>query len=308
MVLTIKRAILPLTFFSIVLVIFPSCQNAQHVASSSSHLVISADPQSIDIGQSSSLTIFGTDENGGPLPDGTSVSLSVLEAGRVSPSSVSLRGGTATSTYFSTNATGNMTITATSGGIQSSTTITVSDTLDRKVFVSAVPATLPTGGGTTVITAVVTLGSGKPVQGDGVRFTTSAGTLQSGGAEIKTNSNGFAVDTLNTSTTATVTATTNDGFTGDTSVTVGTTLIVCHLSVSNAAPKVGAVVQFVDTSDFSPGQITDFHWDFGDNSSADGQSVTHSYTTAGMFTVSHSVTDNTGNTTFCDPFAIVVSN
>jgi PKD repeat protein len=306
--LTMKRAILALAFFSLVLLVFPSCQNAQHVASSSSHLVISADPQSIDIGESSTLTIIGTDGNGAFLPDGTSVSLSVLEAGRVTPSSVTLHGGTATSTYFSTNATGNMTITATSGGVQSSTTITVSDSLERKVFVSAVPATLPTGGGTSVITAVVTFGSGKPVQGDGVRFTTSSGTLQSGGAVIKTNSNGFAGDTLNTTTTATVTATTDDGFTGDTTVTAGTTLIVCHLSVSNASPKVNTPVQFVDTSDFSAGQITDFHWDFGDNSSADGQSVVHTYTTVGMFNVTHSVTDNTGNTTFCDPFAIDVSN
>ncbi|MCI0555066.1 MAG: PKD domain-containing protein, partial [Anaerolineae bacterium] len=187
------------------------------------------------------------------------------------------------------------------------TTITVADDEEQRIFVSADPSTLPTGGGTSVISAVVTDGSGSPLSGIDVRFTTTEGTLQSGGAPLSTNSNGLVTDVLNTSESATVTATTDDGFTGETTILAGVGEIVCHLTVSTNTPSVGETVSFFDTSDNPGNQIERYEWNFGDGASAEGKNVQHVYTAAGTFDVVHSVTDSRDNTSICDPVSIEVS-
>jgi len=291
-----------------VLILFlGSCKEASNVASGNSHLFLTADPPAISFNGTSTLTVSGTDENGMILPDGTVVSFKVNEAGRVNPSSVHLVGGTATSTYFGTTFPGDITVTATSGSVEASTIINVSDNIKRNVFVSANPGTFPTGGGTSLLSAVITEGSGQPIQGIGVQFSTTAGTLQSAGAFINTNNNGVVNDVLNTTSTATVTATTDDGFSGSFTILVGVGRIVCHMSVSNNNPKVGQSIQFFDTSDDPSMQIVRYHWDFGNGASADGKNVFQSFSTAGTFNVVHSVVDAQGNTNFCDPFPIQVS-
>ncbi len=284
-----------------------SCKESGNVAPGGSRLFLTADPQQISFNGTSLLTVTGTDENGVPLPDGTQVSFTVTEAGRVSPNSVQLVNGTATSTYFATVVSGDITITAISGGVEASITISVADNIEQKVFVFANPAKLPDGGGTSLISAAVTDTSGTPLQNIGVQFSTTQGKLQSGGAVISTNSNGLATDTLNTTVGTTVTATTDDGFSGETTVEVGGGRIVCHMTVSTRSPKVGQTVMFFDTTDIPSDEMVRFHWDFADGASADGQSVQHAYNSEGTFNVIHSVTDEQGNNTFCDPFPIQVS-
>jgi hypothetical protein len=295
------------TFFPLLLLFCLTCRESTNVASSGSHLFLTADPPQISFNGSSTLTVTGSDENGAPLPDGTRIRFSVDEAGRVSPSDVQLLEGTATSMYFATNTSGNITIRATSGSVEASTIVSVADNIQQKVFVSADPANFPSGGGTSVISAVVTDASGAPLEDISVLFSTTEGTLQSGGAFIETNSNGLATDTLNTTATATVTATTADGFSGQITVLVGVGRIVCHMSASTSTPTVGQNVSFFDTSDDPSNQIARSHWDFGDSASADGKNVQHAYSSSGTFNVVHSVVDVQGNTDFCDPFPIEVS-
>ncbi len=283
-----------------------SCKSA-NVASTGASLVLSATPQQIGSKGTSQLTVTGTDENGAPLPDGTQVSFSVKEAGRVTPNAVQLVNGTATSTYFATAVSGDITITATSGSTQASTTVSVADSLAKKVFISANPAVLPGGGGTSVISAAVTDNVGTPLQGVDVKFSTTQGTLQSRGAFITTDNNGLATDTLNTTNDALVKAETDDGFSDETTVSVSTGRIVCHMTVSTSTPKVGETVMFFDTSEVPDGQAVRFHWDFADGSSADGQNVQHAYNSEGTFNVVHSVIDESDNPTLCDPFLIQVS-
>lgn len=284
-----------------------SCKEADNAASGGSRMSLSANPQQIGFNGTSSLTVTGTDENGTPLPDGTQVSFSVTEAGSVSPRTVSLIGGTATTTYFATFVSGDITITARSGSVQATTTVSVADNILQNVFVSANPATHASGGGTSLISAVVTDGSGQPLPGIRVQFSTTAGSLQSNGGSVETNENGVATDSLNTDSSATVTATTDEGFSGETTVTVGQGRIVCHMSVNTTSPRVGQTVQFFDTSDDPGDQIVRYHWEFGDGGSADGQNVQHVFSDAGAFEVVHSVIDQQGNTTFCEPFSIEVS-
>ncbi len=302
-----KQTTLKLTIVFLFGVFLLSCKQATNVAGGNARLILSADPPQIGLKGTSSLTVSGADENGAPLPDGTRVSFSVDISGRVSPSAVQLLNGRATSTYFATLSAGNIKITATSGSVEASTTITVADNIEENVFVSANPSTFPTGGGTSVITAVVTDGSGNPIPQVGVRFTTTAGTMQSGGAPIESNSNGLAADTLNTSENATITATTDDGNKGQTTVVVGLDNVVCHMTVNTSTPQVGQTVFFFDTSDNPGNQIVSYHWNFGDGTSVEGQNVQHIYNSAGTFDVVHSVIDSRGNTISCDPFPIQVS-
>lgn len=292
----------------LIVLVFVSCEQSDNVASSGSHLLLTANPPQISMNGTSLLTVTGTDENGSPLEDGTIVSFSVeKEAGRITPNSVELLNGTATSTYFATNFFGEMTVTATSGSVQADTTITVADDLEENVFVSAKPSTFPQGGGTSLISAVVTDGRGEPIEDIGVQFSTTEGILQSDGGVIQTNSNGLAIDTLNTTENATVTATTDNDFSGEVKVLVGVGRIVCHMTVSTSTPKINQTVLFYDTSDNPGDQIVLYNWDFGDGISANGPNVQHGYSTAGTFNVVHSVTDAQSNVTFCDPFPIEVS-
>jgi len=53
-----------------------------------------------------------------------------------------------------------------------------------------------------------------------------------------------------------------------------------------AAPTLGELPLLVDFTDLSTGDITSWHWDFGDGASADLASPSHTYATAGTFTVS----------------------
>lgn len=72
-------------------------------------------------------------------------------------------------------------------------------------------------------------------------------------------------------------------------------------SFSVPACGVGVDCEFHSTStDVAPGTITATHWDFGDasspNNTADGVDVSHSYATAGAYSVTLTVTDNGGAT------------
>jgi len=288
------------------LILLLSCHQAADIAPGGAQLFLSANPQQVGFNGTSQLTVMGTDENGAPLPNGTHVAFHVQEAGNVTPDSVQLINGTANATYHATFVAGDITISATSGSVEATTTVTVSDNTDQNVFVSANPATFGPGGGTSVITAAVTDSSGSPVAGAGVQFTTTSGSLQSNGAIVDTNSQGIATDTLVTTQTATVTATTDRGFTGQTTVSVGSGRIVCHMTANPTNPAVGQSVSFIDTTDDPSMLVVRYHWDFGDGGSVDGKNVQHAYSSAGTFSVVHSVVDAEGNTTFCDPFPIDV--
>jgi hypothetical protein len=62
-----------------------------------------------------------------------------------------------------------------------------------------------------------------------------------------------------------------------------------------AATVTGTQVSFSAGASDTMG-VRGVHWDFGDGSSADGASVSHAYTSAGLFTVTVIATDRAGNT------------
>lgn len=71
--------------------------------------------------------------------------------------------------------------------------------------------------------------------------------------------------------------------------------IVASFSYAPSAPIVGDTVTFTSNST-STGSIQSWQWDFGDDTSGEGATVTHTYTTKGDYTVKLTVTDNDGLT------------
>ena len=106
--------------------------------------------------------------------------------------------------------------------------------------------------------------------------------------------------------TVTLTVTDNDGAT-DTDTTTATI---------NAPPTAdagglyngfeGVAVSFDGTGSSDNGSIVSYDWDFGDGSTGTGMSPTHTYATAGLYTVTLTVTDN-GPPTLTDTATTVVS-
>jgi len=62
---------------------------------------------------------------------------------------------------------------------------------------------------------------------------------------------------------------------------------------SPSLPKVGVTVTFdASVSSASNGMIVDYVWNFGDGNTANGNPITHTYTTPGTYTITLTVTDN----------------
>ena len=58
----------------------------------------------------------------------------------------------------------------------------------------------------------------------------------------------------------------------------------------------GRTVTLVDDSTDSDGQVVAWSWNFGDNSTSTERNPTHTYAAAGNYTITLTVTDNTGQT------------
>ncbi|MDP2899601.1 MAG: PKD domain-containing protein, partial [Candidatus Bathyarchaeota archaeon] len=102
--------------------------------------------------------------------------------------------------------------------------------------------------------------------------------------------------------TVTLTVTDNDGATG-----VDTATATVNLPpIANAAPtasisgpsegKINEAASFNGVGTDTDGTIVSYAWTFGDGGSALGSSVSHTYTTAGTYAVTLTVTDNGGKT------------
>lgn len=75
---------------------------------------------------------------------------------------------------------------------------------------------------------------------------------------------------------------------------------VCSFDVAPSGDvNAGQSVSFVDTSTDADGTISQSSWEFGDGDSANGTSVSHTYTDEGSFIVLHTVTDSQGISTSC---------
>jgi PKD repeat protein len=77
------------------------------------------------------------------------------------------------------------------------------------------------------------------------------------------------------------------------SITVISPVPVASFTTDKATAEVGEAITFTNTSQ----NATSYLWDFGDGSTSTDENSTHSYTTAGTFTISLSVTGDGGTNT-----------
>ncbi|WP_169239044.1 right-handed parallel beta-helix repeat-containing protein [Candidatus Roseilinea sp. NK_OTU-006] len=167
-------------------------------------ITLSADPTSLPVGNSATLTATVQIANGDPASDGTVVTFTT-SLGSVSPVTATTLGGVATATV-SSNIAGVATVTATVGSLNATALVTFTPGAPYTVTLVAAPTTLAVGNSST-LTATVTDQYGNAVaDGTAVSFATTLGTL--GSATLNTSA-GQAVNTLGSTTpgVATVTAT-----------------------------------------------------------------------------------------------------
>jgi PKD repeat protein len=92
----------------------------------------------------------------------------------------------------------------------------------------------------------------------------------------------------------------NDGNTASTtqSISVGENESpVASFIYSPTNPAINEEIYFNASDSYDPdGTIISYEWDFGDNSTDSGSTVTHQYSSSGTYTVHLRVTDNSGNT------------
>ncbi len=71
------------------------------------------------------------------------------------------------------------------------------------------------------------------------------------------------------------------------------------ISVSHATVPINGVFQLSGRLSFDPkkkGSVAKYEWDFGDKTTAIGETVSHSYASGGDYKVTLTVTDNRGGT------------
>jgi PKD domain/Bacterial Ig-like domain (group 1) len=297
-----------ITILFLACLLVSACKEAT-VAPGGTVLNITAEPQQIAINGSSVLTGSGSSD-GAPLADGTVLRF-VLETGtgRITPASATVNNGSAIARFFASGVEGKATISVISGSAIAKTDIEVIGDTNERVSLIANPPDLPSGGGTTTLTAVVTDSLGNPREGDRVLFTTTAGALKSSGQFVLTNAQGHASDELTTDRTAEVTAEVVDVSADSPKITipVGTAEIECSFTVSPENPSVGTAVTFTDTTEIDSERIFNSIWDFGDGTTMSGVSVQHTYNAAGTFRVAHVLVDISGNSFTCPSLRLTVS-
>jgi len=285
--------------FSLILIFIISCDRVNPTAPDEAVLHVSANPTNIQAGGATSIiTVLGYKSTGIPLSNGTIIYFS-SDIGSID-STAKTRDGIAKATFRSDERSGVAHIYVTSGNATATPSpleILVGTSALASLTIGANPVVLPVGGGQSEITVAAFNENRNLLPDIPVVFSTTAGTLDSGGSVLCTNQNGEVKDYLTTSTDATVTAT-------SVSISASVTVSVETNSPPTASfvfsptnPEAGDTVYFnASASSDSDGDIISYEWDFGDGSSGSSVQISHTYTDAGTFQVTLVVTDDDGAT------------
>ncbi len=335
--ITMDRAVKPVLQMRSLVFVWPlltalmgtSCERVPLLAPSGSTISLITNATVLPVNGSTEIIAQIIEPAGTPPHSGTHVSF-LTTLGSLSPAEAETDvNGRAIVKFLAGTSSGVANITASSGGSGTSSAlkISVGAAAVGRVTVSASPASVPSLGGTSTITANVFDINGNALSSAAVSFTTTAGTLSTNLAT--TNSAGVATTELSTSQQATVTATvgaqgsTDGGGTGTgggtgggtttptpsgqasgsviVTVTTGPTLVITPPSTP---PSVGlpAVFTFAVTLAQNGAAVRNVSVDWGDGSRQSLGAVTgsavvsHVYDDAGTFVVTGTVTDAAGNT------------
>src|SRR5262245_48107861 len=181
-----------------------SCASESPTAPSGSTLTLSTPIRSVALSGSVALTAELRRNDGQPMV-GATINFSTT-LGTIDPAQIVTSGaGLAIVQFSAGTASGTAVISARSGNIQAnSLSLIVGAAAAGRVALTASPESVPSGGGTSTVTAVVTDAGGTPMRFAPVAFSTTAGNVTP--ANAKTDPNGVVQTTLTTATSAVVTA------------------------------------------------------------------------------------------------------
>jgi hypothetical protein len=306
-------------------VVAGGCDKVPLTAPSGSTVTISAGNSFVPTGGTTEVTAFVAEESGTAVQNGTTVRFST-NLGRMDPIETQTKNGYAVATFIAGETAGVASIVATSGssggtvttpstgdGNGGSTTtatgrnavqITVGGAAASVVFLSAVPSSVPSGGGTVTIVASVLDASGNRMRDTVVSFNADRGTLSATSAV--TDGNGEARVQLTTTQETTVTARAGAAKdAGTIKVTVDANIKI-ELATTSATNPIQLKV--------TPAQgvtATKVVIDFGDGESTDlgpirGETlVAHRYTLAGTYPIRATQTNQNGSTNSAVLVAVV---
>ncbi len=171
------------------------CDSATPVAPDGAVITISANPSQVALNGRSTITVVGRKPDGQPLNPGTEIRLSA-ERGTIESVVTTDDQGRATATFRADGRTGDVKITASTGGgdTKAETTVLVgqSDSTRPTVLVSVTPSTISFGA-TAEVTVIARNADGTPINGGRATITTSLGRLEDPTPNIV---NGLATTTL----------------------------------------------------------------------------------------------------------------
>jgi hypothetical protein len=282
-----------------VLAVLAACDKVPLTAPTKSTIALYATGASVAANGWVDIVATVTEDAGTPVQNGTVVTFTTT-LGVIAPAEARTNGGKVTVKLSADGRSGTASVVAFSGGVKSEAlTIPIGAAAADNIVLTASPSTVPAGGGSVLVTALVRDASGNALANVGVTFSTTAGTLSQ--SSVSTDTNGQASTTLTTTRDADVTATAG-AKTATASVKVSPAPTV-SVTVSPAAPAAGQAVVFTITVtpavNGSPVQSVRIDYGDGDSQNLGGGSTTasHVYSEAGTYTATVRVRDTAGQET-----------
>lgn len=260
-----------------------ACDKASPVAPAGTVLSVTANPTQIAANGVAQIRVVALRANGTPVNPGTQIRMST-NLGTVDPLVEVGEGGIAVGTLQGDGRIGTAEVTATVGADTSATVQVAVGQAAANLSLQATPSSIPETGANVQVLALVRDSSGEPLPDANVNFSAEVGDLASGGAFVRTDSQGQARDTLRVSE-ADISTLADDNFNVSASVATGDSLTTTTFTVSlQRRPEAnfsftrnGLEVIFQDTSTNNP---TSWFWQFGDGDTSTQQNPTHLYSLA----------------------------
>ena len=237
-----KMRDLPTLLMSLLgVLVLNGCEGVNLTAPAGAVITVTVSPSTLGVSQSADVTAIAVQANGFPVPDGTTIYFTTT-LGSITPTAET-NDGIARAMLTAGTTTGQATVTASSGtGMAGTATVEIGigSAPIASVTLTADPAVLPPGGGESNLSALVLGDNGQPLSGIPVVFSSTAGTLSSGGAPVTTDSSGRARAVLTTDRTATVTAIAGSmSGTFEIRINTGSTIVVSANPASIPNPEGG---------------------------------------------------------------------
>jgi adhesin/invasin len=278
-----------------------ACSKVPLTSPTGSTITMTTDRNVLPLNGQAILRAVVIESSGTPVQNGTVVTFSPT-LGSVDPIEAKTVNGIATATFNAGGVSGKSSINAFSGGTKTTaaTEITIGSAAAKSIAITATPSSVSQSGGTVTISALVLDESGNPLPGVNVTFSADAGQLSATAA--LTDANGIARTSLQTTSTAKVTALAGTA-TKDVTVTV-----TAAPPVSITAPDTGtegvpvSITVSTTASGSTARQIQSVTVDFGDGSAETRTGVTgsvgfsHTYGRPGGYTITAQAVDVAGNT------------